>query len=260
MSFELGLQNKVVVITGGATGIGFAAAKEFARQGAHTAICGRSLDKLVMAQKEAAKEGLSLYIEALDVCEAEKLYSFGDHVCERFGGIDIWINNAGVAITKPLMEFTDEEWDTVMDLNLKSVFHGCRYAAGKMIEQGRGGVILNAGSFQALMPAAGAVPYGASKAAVVNLSRTLAGELAVHNIRVLSYIPGVICTPMADAWMNETKQIQNIPSTRYGRPEDLADALVFAASERAAYMNGVHIDVTGGKFCVQNPRYSYTQS
>ena len=113
------------------------------------------------------------------------------------------------------------------------------------------------GGFQALMPAAAAAPYGASKAGVVNLSRSLAGELAVHHIRVLSYIPGVICTPMADEWMNETDQIQNIPSSRYGRPEDLANALVFLASPRAEYINGVHVDITGGKFCVQNPRYSF---
>ena len=89
------------------------------------------------------------------------------------------------------------------------------------------------------------------------MSRTLAGELAAYGIRVLSYIPGVICTPMADEWMNSTNQIQNIPSERYGRPEDLANALVFVASDRAGYINGVHIDVTGGKFCVQNPRFSY---
>lgn len=257
MAFDLGLEKKSVVITGGATGIGFATALEFARQGAQVAICGRSEEKLRAAQKQAEEEGLNLYIESVDVCDAQRLYEFGDHVCQRFGTVDIWMNNAGVAITKPLLEFTDEEWDAVMNLNLKAVFHGCQYAAKKMIEHGHGGVILNAGSFQALMPAAAAVPYGASKAAVVNLSRTLAGELASKNIRVLSYIPGVICTPMADEWMNATNQIKNIPSSRYGRPEDLANALVFVSSDRASYINGVHIDVTGGKFCVQNPRFSF---
>lgn len=259
MSFELGLENKSVVITGGATGIGFATAVEFARQGAKVAICGRTADKLAVAKAKMKEQGLDVYTEVLDVCDTEKLYAFGDHVCERFGGIDVWMNNAGIAITKPFLEFTDEEWNAVVNLNLNAVFHGCQYAVRKMVEQGRGGVILNAGSFQALMPAAAAVPYGATKAAVVNLSRTLAGELAAYNIRVLSYIPGVICTPMADEWMNETHQIQNIPSVRYGRPEDLANALVFVASERASYINGVHIDVTGGKFCVQNPRYSFTE-
>lgn len=257
MAFELGLEGKSVVITGGSTGIGFATALEFARQGARVAICGRSAEKLEKAMAEIRSQGLEVYGEALDVCDAEKFYAFGDHAAEKHGGIDVWINNAGVAITKPLLDFTDEEWDAVMDLNLKAVFHGCQYAARKMIAQGRGGVILNAGSFQSLMPAAAAVPYGASKAAVVSLSRTLAGELAVHNIRVVSYIPGVICTPMADEWMNKTNQLKNIPSQRYGRPEDLANALVFVASDKASYINGVHIDVTGGKFCVQNPRWSF---
>ena len=258
MSFELGLEGKVVVITGGSSGIGLATAMEFARQKAKVAICGRSLKKLEEAKAQAKEQGLDFYIEALDVCDKEKLFAFGDHVCQQYGRLDVWMNNAGIAITKPLLEFTDEEWDAVIGLNLTSVFHGCQYAARKMIEYGNGGLILNAGSFQSLMPAAAAAPYGASKAGVVNLSRSLAGELAAHHIRVLSYIPGVICTPMADDWMNETNQIQNIPSSRYGRPEDLANALVFLASQKAEYINGVHVDVTGGKFCVQNPRYSFT--
>ena len=107
------------------------------------------------------------------------------------------------------------------------------------------------------MPAAAAVPYGTTKAAVVMFSRTFAAEMAPYNIRVLSYIPGVISTPMAIDWLNETDQIRNIPSYRYGQPEDLANALVFVSSDRASYINGVHIDVTGGKFCVQNPRYAF---
>ena len=239
MAFDLGLENKVVVITGGATGIGFATGLEFARQGAHVAICGRSEAKLAKAREAFAAEG------------------FGDHVIEKFGRLDVWMNNAGIAITKPLLEFTEEEWNRVLDLNLNAVFHGSQYAARKMIALGNGGVILNAGSFQALMPAAAAVPYGTTKAAVVMFSRTFAAEMAPYNIRVLSYIPGVISTPMAIDWLNETDQIRNIPSYRYGQPEDLANALVFVSSDRASYINGVHIDVTGGKFCVQNPRYAF---
>lgn len=192
MAFDLGLENKVVVITGGATGIGFATGLEFARQGAHVAICGRSEAKLAKAREAFAAEGFELFTEALDVCDAEKLYAFGDHVIEKFGRLDVWMNNAGIAITKPLLEFTEEEWNRVLDLNLNAVFHGSQYAARKMIALGNGGVILNAGSFQALMPAAAAVPYGTTKAAVVMFSRTFAAEMAPYNIRVLSYIPGVI--------------------------------------------------------------------
>ena len=171
MAFDLGLENKVVVITGGATGIGFATGLEFARQGAHVAICGRSEAKLAKAREAFAAEGFELFTEALDVCDAEKLYAFGDHVIEKFGRLDVWMNNAGIAITKPLLEFTEEEWNRVLDLNLNAVFHGSQYAARKMIALGNGGVILNAGSFQALMPAAAAVPYGTTKAAVVMFSR-----------------------------------------------------------------------------------------
>ena len=119
MAFDLGLENKVVVITGGATGIGFATGLEFARQGAHVAICGRSEAKLAKAREAFAAEGFELFTEALDVCDAEKLYAFGDHVIEKFGRLDVWMNNAGIAITKPLLEFTEEEWNRVLDLNLK---------------------------------------------------------------------------------------------------------------------------------------------
>ena len=257
MAFDLGLENKVAVITGGATGIGFATALELSRQGAHVAICGRTEKKLANAREIAAKEGIELYTEALDVCDAEALYAFGDHVCEKFGGFDIWMNNAGIAITKLLLDFSEEEWRSVVDLNLNAVFHGSQYAARKMIARGKGGVILNAGSFQSLMPAAAAVPYSATKAGVVAFSKALAAELAPYDIRVLSYIPGVISTPMAIDWLNATNQIKNSPAKRYGTPEDLANALVFVCSDRASYINGVHIDVTGGKFCVQNPRYAF---
>ena len=107
MAFDLGLENKVVVITGGATGIGFATGLEFARQGANVAICGRSEEKLAKAKEAFAAEGFELFTEALDVCDAEKLYAFGDHVIEKFGRLNVWMNNAGIAVTKPLLEFTD---------------------------------------------------------------------------------------------------------------------------------------------------------
>lgn len=254
---ELNLKGRIVVVTGGATGIGLAAAQEFLREGCRVAICGRSPEKLDHAVAECRALGLDVFAQSVDVTDGAAFQRFADDVVARFGTVDVWLNNAGMSNNKGFLEFTEQEWDELMNLNLKAVFRGSQIAARIMIGHGHGGVIMNAASFQSVMPAAGAAPYGASKAGVVSLSQVLAAELAVHGIRVLSYIPGVIATPMAEQWMVETNQLQNIPSTRFGRPQDLANALVFLASERASYINGVHVDITGGKFCVQNPRYSF---
>jgi NAD(P)-dependent dehydrogenase (short-subunit alcohol dehydrogenase family) len=254
---DLQLKGKAVVVTGGATGIGLATAQEFLREGCQVAICGRSPDKLDKAVAECRALGFDVMARSVDVTDSAALQAFADEVVARFGTVDVWLNNAGMSNNKPFLDFSEQEWDELMNLNLKAVFRGCQIAARIMIAHRHGGVILNAASFQSVMPAAGAAPYGASKAGVVSLSQVIAAELASHGIRVLSYIPGVIATPMAEQWMIETHQLQNIPSTRFGRPQDLANAIVFLASERASYINGVHVDVTGGKFCVQNPRYSF---
>ena len=178
-------------------------------------------------------------------------------VVKELGRLDVWINNAGRTVHKGMMEIDAAEWHDVIDTDLTSVFFGCKAAANHMKEHG--GVILNAGSFQSLFPAAGSGPYGAAKAGVCSLTRSFAAELACWNIRVLTYIPGVIETPMAkvDNWMVATNQQANIPLPRLGKTTDIANALVFLASEKAEYINGVNIEITGGKFCVQNPRYAW---
>lgn len=255
---DLHLEGKVVLITGGSTGIGFAAAKRFLSEGCQVAICARHQQALDKAAAEFIAAGYcQFYTEAVDVTKWEQLQAFADHTVEKFGTVDVWINNAGAEIEKPLLVITDEEWDAVMDLDIKAVWHGAKIAARIMIEHGHGGLILNAGSFQSLMPFAGNGPYGVAKAGVLSLTRTLAGELADKGIRCICYIPGVISSPMGDEWMNRTRQLKCIPGNRYGQGEDLAGVLVFLASDQASYINGVHIDVTGGKFCVQNPRFAF---
>lgn len=175
----------------------------------------------------------------------------------RWGYIHVWINNAGIASHRAMMDTSDEEWERVLAVNLSAVYYGCKIAASYMKKDG--GIILNAGSFQTFFPAAGSGPYGATKAAVASLTRTFAAELACYKIRVITYIPGVIETPMGnlDNWIADTGQIKNIPMRRTGVPADIANTLVFLASDAASYINGVSIEITGGKFCVQNPMYSW---
>lgn len=256
---ELNLSGKVVLITGGSKGIGFETARRFGKEGCRVAICARNEKELTEAQKLLQEEKIEVFTKAVDVSQKEELKKFAEDTVNKWGRLDVWINNAGIASHKAMLETDDEEWERVLAINLSAVYYGCKIAASYM--NGRGGVILNAGSFQTLFPAAGSGPYGATKAAVASLTRTFAAELASQNIRVLTYIPGVIETPMGnlDNWIMNTGQINNIPLRRTGTPADIANTLVFLASDAASYINGVAIEITGGKFCVQNPMYSWKE-
>ena len=254
---DLNLKGKVVVITGGATGIGKAAALEFLKEGCKVAVCGRRQAKLDEAAAEAKAAGVELMTESVDVTDVDSLQNFADHVLEKYGKIDIWMNNAGSNYIKSMVDYTTDEFKRMVDIILVSVFSGCQIAARAM--KGKGGVILNASSFASIMTAAGRAPYAACKAGVSSLSRSFAAELAKDNIRVLSYIPGMIVTDCSSASRNDNSSylLSNIPMRKFGIPEDLAKVLVFLASDCACYMNGTDVVIAGGKFCVQNPQYAY---
>lgn len=256
---ELGLNGKSVVITGGATGIGKAAVMEFLREGCHVSILGRRQEKLDAVCQQVREMGYDILARSVDIRDEAALRRFADEVEAQYGGIDVWINNAGANHIQGLMEYSRQEFSDMVDLLLVSVFSGCQIAAEHMKKAGKGGVILNASSFAALIPNAGRAPYSACKAAVSSLTRTFAAELASSHIRVVSYIPG-----MFDTDMNKEKiaadpdfYLRSIPMRRFGQPEDLAKVLVFLSSDCAGYINGVDVEVSGGKFCVQNPQYSY---
>jgi len=255
---DLGLKDKVVVITGGGTGIGFAAALEFAREGARVAICGRTTQKLKDAAAQFEQLGFDLYTKTCDVTLSNEVKAFADAVTKDLGLIDIWVNNAGSNQIKSLVEYDDEEMEMLIGINLKS-FIICSNIAAKAMK-GRGGVIINASSFSALIPNAGRGVYSACKSAVLNLTRTYAAELAAEHIRVVAYIPGQIVTALTIKVLQsigKEKLISNIPMRRLGTPEDLAKPIVFLASDAAAYINGCALEVSGAKFCVQNPGYSW---
>lgn len=256
---ELNLNKKTVVVTGGSKGIGLETARRFGHEGCRVAICARNKKELNEAETQLGDEGIEVFARAFDVTKKKELEEFARDIAQKWGGIHVWINNAGIASHRAMMETSDEEWERVLAVNLSAVYYGCKVAAEYMRTEG--GVILNAGSFQTLFPAAGSGPYGATKAAVASLTRTFAAELACNRIRVITYIPGVIETPMGnlDNWITDTGQINNIPMRRTGTPADIANTLVFLASDAASYINGVSIEITGGKFCVQNPMYSWKQ-
>lgn len=250
---ELHLVGKVAVISGGATGIGKAAAIEYMKEGVQVAVFGRRLSVLEAFASEAAQMGYSVYYEAVDVADKEQVQAFADHVYEKFGHIDIWVNNAGISIDKELMEFTDADWELINKINVDGVYNGIRIAAGYMKKQ-NSGVIINASSYAALIPHANGVIYAASKASVSSLTRSTGAALAPYGIRVVGYIPGMIQTGISEEFIAQyhDKFIKDISSGRLGVPEDLAKPIVFLSSDAAGYITACDIQITGGKFAVQD--------
>lgn len=258
---DLHLKDRVVVITGGTAGIGKAAAFSFAREGAKVAVVARNPERLEQLRKEAHQAGYTFYCEQNDVTDPGQMAEFARRVWEMFGRIDIWVNNAGLAKNKDCTEFTLDDWNQIMDVNLKAVFFCSQIAAQYMKKQGFG-VIINASSYASKIPHAEGSIYAASKAGVSSLTRTFAACLAPFGIRVVGYIPGMIQTEMSAGSISEHKDkyIKDISMHRLGTTEDMADPIVFLASDSAGYITGVDVEITGGKYAVQNCDYNWRQT
>jgi len=253
---DLELKDKVAVITGGTTGIGKATAFALVQEGCKVIVCGRDKEKGKMMKQGFAEQGYYIDFKSVDVAKYDEVNQFAESIIDKYSKIDIWINNAGIYPEKLIIDMTEEEWDEAININLKSVFLSAKVVANLM-KQADGGVILNAASFAAIIPSAGHGVYGATKAAIMNLTKSLAAELAIFNIRVNSYIPGVIETPLTKNVIkkNSEKILESIALNKIGRPEDVANVIAFLVSDKASYITGTHVEISGGKFCVQNPSY-----
>lgn len=250
---ELNLNGKVVVVTGGSSGIGEETAMEFAREGCQVTIASRSEKKLAEAAGRFEVEGFQVHTQVVDVSKPEDISALGEKVFQQFGRIDVWINNAGGNITKPFLELTVEDWNFVISTNMTSVFWGTHVAVDYMRRTG-GGVILNTSSYMALIPATQKIAYAATKAGIVNMTKTTAGELAPLGIRVNCVVPGLIQTPIAAERIaaNREKLCAQIALQRFGVPSDVSRVYTFLASDAAAFITGTAIEVSGGKLCVQD--------
>ena len=245
---RLRLQGKIAIITGGSRGIGFATARAFLREGA-TVIIAASSQRTANDAVEKLKEEFPLsFIGGIspDLSSLDDVRAAFKEIQERIGCVDILVNNAGISESTPFPEYTEETFDKVMDLNVKGVFNSIRAAVECMLSRGSG-VILSTSSMVSINGQSSGFAYPASKFAVNGLTVSLARELGPKGIRVNAVAPGIIETDMMKAVPKEVIDplIQQIPLGRLGRPEDIANAFGFLASEEASYITGVILSVDG---------------
>lgn len=256
---DLQLKDKIIAITGGSNGIGKGIAKSFAEEGAKVTLIARNLDKLKNVQKEFTDLGYNVEIISVDVCDSAAFIKAVQSIYEKYKRLDVFVNNAGGGESGPLISCSVEKFREIVDYNLTSLFVGTQAAARCMRKCG-GGVILNGSSFGGILPTAGKSVYATSKRAIMTLTTTFAAELAADNIRVVGYIPGFIIAGRAEdklKTMGKDRLESEIVSHRLGLPEDIGNVVAFLASDKASYINGTNIEITGGKWIVQNPMWSY---
>lgn len=253
---DLKLKGKVAVITGGSEGIGYAMAEAYGREGCKVAVCSRSEEKLDRAAKSFSEKCRDrLYTESVDVTQPDRLYAFAEHVKEKLGRIDIWVNNTAATVVKSILEMELETWNFIMRTNLNSYFIGTQAAARIMKEQG-GGVILNVASFGGLLPPMYRSAYCTSKFGINGLTRMAAAELAPFGIRVNAVAPGTINTAMQAAAGRDEEAVRKVAKNfalhRAGEPEEVANVALFLTSDMSSYVDGIVLECSGGKFLAQD--------
>ncbi|MDE6029794.1 MAG: 3-oxoacyl-ACP reductase FabG [Clostridiales bacterium] len=242
------LQNKVAIVTGGSRGIGLAVVEAFLKEGATVVLCGsrketaqQAVDGIKAKDPKAKVEGICPNLS--DYASVKEAF---DSVAKKYGKIDVLVNNAGVSENTPFLNYTEEVFERVMDLNVKGVYNCSKAVSDYMVKQGNG-CILNVSSMVSRYGQPAGIAYPTSKFAVNGFTLSLARELAPKGVRVNAVAPGVTETDMVKALPQQVIEplINSIPLHRIGKPEDIANALVFLASEKASYITGVVLSVDG---------------
>jgi 2-deoxy-D-gluconate 3-dehydrogenase len=243
------LQHRIALVTGASTGLGAAIAIAVAEAGAHVACHGNSRSPQATCDRINNAGGVAHPISG-DLSQPETPRHLVDQTLERFGRIDILINNAGTIRRAPAADYSDEDWTAVIEVNLSSVFRLSKLAGKQMIERGEGGKIINIASLLSFQGGITVPAYAASKGGVAQLTKALANEWAKHRINVNAIAPGYMRTANTAALQaDETRNrqiLERIPAGRWGEPEDLAGAAVFLSSQASDYINGHVLVVDGG--------------
>jgi NAD(P)-dependent dehydrogenase (short-subunit alcohol dehydrogenase family) len=241
------LQGRVAAITGGALGIGRATAFTFAAEGAAVALGDVETGAAEAVARQITERGGNAIAAGVDVGEASQVQAFVERVVKEFGRLDVMFANAGIAHSAPFLDHPEAEWHRVLRVNLTGVFLCCQAAARQMARQG-GGRIITVASINGFRGVENLVGYNVAKAGVVELTRTMAVELAQHHITVNAIAPAQIDTRLTQGLPDEARRrrIERIPMARFGQPEEVARAALFLASDDASYVTGHTLAVDGG--------------
>ncbi|KAJ7915037.1 hypothetical protein B0H13DRAFT_2231982 [Mycena leptocephala] len=248
------LQRKVAIVTGGGSGFGAAIARRFGEEGAKVIVTDINVEG---GGKVAAQNPANLVFQRMDVTQESDWKAIVDLAFSKFGGLDVLVNNAGTSYRiKPTVEVTDDEWEHVFKVNVKSIFLSGKVVLPRLIEQGKGGSMINISSTAVTRPRPGLVWYNASKGAVTNATKGLAAEYGPHNIRINSVAPMIsgtglfsMFTGMEDTPENRQKFVGNVPLGRLAEADDVANMCLYLASDEGSFINGTEMVVDGGK-CV----------
>ena len=253
----LDLTDRVVVVTGAGRGIGRVIAETFQRE--RSIVVGLDTELDALDWLEGGELGRTA-VFAADVGDSRAVDAMVAEVMARFGRLDVLVNNAGINVTGAVEDLTDEQWDRCFAVNVGGVFRMCRAVIATMKAQ-RSGRIINAASFAAIVPSVGSAAYAASKAAVVQFTRTLAGELGPWNITANAYAPGMIPTAMNGfaelPQPDQDRLLDTLSLRRWGEAAEVAELICFLASDAARYITGTLVDVSGGKLATQVPAKAY---
>jgi 3-oxoacyl-[acyl-carrier protein] reductase len=247
MEGRLKLVGRVALVTGAAQGIGKAVALLLARNGADIVVSDINLEKAEETANEIKSIGRKALAVKGDVANWNDVERMVEVILEKFAKIDILVNNAGITRDKLVLRMTEEDWDAVLDVNLKGTFH-CTKAVVRHMAKQRSGKIVNIASVVGEMGNAGQANYSASKAGVIGLTKTIAREFAQRGININAIAPGYIETPMTEVLPEKAKEELKklIPMERLGKPEDVAEAVLFLVSEESNYITGHVLNVNGG--------------
>ncbi len=242
------LEGKTALITGASRGIGKSIAMKFAREGAHVAFTDLKRDEgMTSTEQEIGQLGVTCRGYASDASNTQQTQETVDQILKDFGRIDVLVNNAGITQDTLLMRMSEEQWDAVINVNLKSVFNFTRAVQRSMLKQ-KSGSIINMSSVVGVSGNAGQSNYSASKAGIIGFTKSVAKELGSRNIRCNAIAPGFIITEMTGQLSDEVKDkwADLIPLKRGGKPEDVANTAVYLASDLSSYVTGQVIHVCGG--------------
>jgi 2-deoxy-D-gluconate 3-dehydrogenase len=248
---RIDLDGTVALVTGASRGLGRAMALALAEAGADLALAGRSRVDLEATAEEATKHGVRAEIFCAEMRDAGEIEALAAAALDAFGRIDVLVNNAGISgAEKPFLDLAAEDWDEVLDVDLRAPALCARAVARAMVQRRRGRIV-NVASIGATVPFSRLAPYCASKAGLVQLTRVMALELARHNVQVNALCPGYFATPMNEAFFASPAGLEmiqrSIPMRRLGDPAELGPIIVFLASEASSFMTGSVVVVDGGQ-------------